>query len=79
MLRASNPYPQWLITLGAAGLCLALTAVPAEAAKEPKKRVAVTGFENEAGHSYSDLGDIGGGLTEKLSTALMATDKFVVL
>ena len=78
MKKGPNHASRWPLALCAC-LCLALLAAPAQAAKEPKKRVAVTGFENEAGHTSSQLGDIGGGLTEKLSAALMETDKFVVL
>jgi curli biogenesis system outer membrane secretion channel CsgG len=65
--------------LALAVLALALAPLRAEAAKEPKKRVAVTSFTNEARSYNSGWGDLGGGMTEKLSAALIDTDKFVVL
>ena len=58
-------------------LILALEPNPSYAGKEPKKRVAVTDFENRAG--YSQWGRLGRGMAEKLIEDLIATGKFVVL
>src|SRR5262245_13301994 len=79
MPRTSTPRRLLPLMLCAACLGLALLATPVHAAKEPKKRVAVTAFENEAKNVPSELGDLGGGMAEKLAAALIATDKFVVL
>ena len=59
------------------GLALALSPGPGHAGKEPKKRVAVTDFENRAG--YNQWNNLGRGMAEKLIEALIATGKFVVL
>jgi len=61
------------------GLLLALFPTAGFAGKEPKKRVAVTDFENQAGHYQYKWGGLGGGMTEKLIEALINTDKFVVV
>lgn len=70
-------------TLCAVALALLLlgltTACPVFAGKEPKKRVAVTAFENAAGRVDPKFGDVGKGLTVKLVDALNATGKFIVL
>lgn len=58
---------------------LFLTASGALAGKEPKKRVAVTAFENAAGRVDRDFGDVGRGLSVKLIEALNATGKFIVV
>ncbi len=60
-------------------LLLGLSPAPGFAGKEPKKRVAVVDFQNEAGYSQYKHGDMGGGMTEKLIEALIGTGKFVVL
>jgi curli biogenesis system outer membrane secretion channel CsgG len=67
------------VVLFVAALGFALVPARGEAAKEPKKRVAVTSFRNEAGYVNSSWGDLGGGMAEKLNAALIETDKFVVL
>src|SRR5262245_5971941 len=79
MPRAATTRRPLPLSLCAVCLALALLASPIHAAKEPKKRVAVTAFENEARNVPSEMGDLGGGMTEKLTAALIATDKFVVL
>ena len=79
MPRTSTSRPRPLRAFWGACLCLSVLAAPLHAAKEPKKRVAITAFENEAKSSVLDLGGIGGGMAEKLAAVLMETDKFVVL
>jgi len=70
-------YRRFLMPLCLAGLALTLFPTAGFAGKEPKKRVAVVDFENEAG--YTRWGDLGGGMAEKLIEALIDTGKFVVL
>lgn len=69
----------WPAVVCLAGLVLALSSAPGFAAKEPKKRVAVTAFENKAGYVHHEWGDLGAAMAEKLVQALMDTGKFVVL
>ncbi|HEX2251722.1 MAG TPA: CsgG/HfaB family protein [Thermoanaerobaculia bacterium] len=67
------------VALVAVLLC-ALPAANASAAKEPKKRVAVTAFENRAGnYDKREFGDLGKAMAEKLVEVLIESDKFVVL
>lgn len=63
----------------AALILLLASTVPALAGKEPKKRVAVTAFENAAGRIDPKFGDVGRGLTIKLIDALNDTGKFVIV
>lgn len=70
--------PLRVVALALLALSLA-TAHPAFAGKEPKKRVAVTAFENQAGYAHPQWGDVGRGLATRLIDALMTTDKFIVV
>lgn len=60
-------------------LCLFSVTEVSATGKEPKKRVAVADFQNEAGYSWHKAGSLGGGMAEKLVEALINTGKFVVL
>ena len=79
-MRSTTPILSRLLAiLCCTGLLMALFPTAGFAGKEPKKRVAVIDFENKAGHTQRQWGDLGGGMTEKLIEALLDTDKFVVL
>lgn len=62
----------------AVALTLLAAALPAPsfAGKEPKKRVAVSTFQNQAGRQWRDVGN---GMSEMLVSELLDSGKFVVL
>ncbi|MBE7558971.1 carboxypeptidase regulatory-like domain-containing protein [bacterium] len=76
--------PDHLRALVAAALCLLLGGAQAQMVKldypgysGPKKRVAVAGFEDKSGF-LSGI-NLGHGFTEMLTTALVKTNRFIVL
>lgn len=78
--RFAPPRRRALAVLALAGLAATLGAAPSFAGKEPKKRVAVSTFENEVYfHGDRDFGDLGPGLSEMLVQALMDSGKFIVV
>lgn len=74
-----SPIARWSAIF--VGLALAFAPAAGFAAKEPKKRVAVVGFENKTGFASHDkeLGQLGNALAEKLVEQLIASEKFIVL
>lgn len=76
--RRRRPVP-YRVLISIAVAAVLLVAMPARAAKEPKKRVAVTAFENKAGYYDRSWGDVGQAMGERLVEALIQSDKFVVL
>lgn len=78
-MRPSITRQRLLTTSCIAILVLCLLPTASFAGKEPKKRIAVADFVNEARRVHYQWGDLGGGMAEKLVEALIETDKFVVL
>lgn len=68
--------PVLIVVLGL--VCLTWAPGLCFAGKEPKKRVAVMDFENEAGYSQASR-DLGRGLADMLVSRLIETDRFIVL
>ena len=81
-MRSTNAMTRRIQIVGWS-IALMLVAVIGNAqdgGKQPKKRVAVVGFKNEADYFRNqEWGNIGGGLSEKLVDALIETGKFVIL
>ena len=47
--------------------------------KGPKKRIAVLEFEDKSGHQHSGWHDVGRGMSDSLVTALVKTNRFIVI
>ena len=47
--------------------------------KGPKKRIAVLEFEDKSGHQHSGWRDVGRGMSDSLVTALVKTNRFIVI
>ena len=47
--------------------------------KGPKKRIAVLEFEDKSGHQHGGWHDVGRGMSDSLVTALVKTNRFIVI